>query len=105
MGSLTLAVFRHLGHDTIAVVYGGYDPSVPKLYFYRYRTGHWIDITRSVMPSRVWHFVELNEADDGDYNNRSDYVLPRRGTIIVLRDQAGLIKYRLKWRNGCFALI
>lgn len=44
------------------------------------------------MPSRVWRFVELNEADDGDYNNCSDYVLPRRGTIIVLRDQAGLIK-------------
>ena len=88
--NLTVALFRYHEVVTVAVLDGGYDPNIPTLDFLRYRGGHWLNVTRHVLPL--------------PFDNRLDYFLPRRGTTIRVCNSRGCTVYNLLWRQGRFRL-
>ncbi len=87
---LTVALFRSHGSVTVAVLDGGYDPNIPTLDFLRYRDGHWLNVTRRVLPL--------------PFNNRLAYFLPRHGTAIRVCNSRGRTVYTLLWKQGRFHL-
>jgi len=64
-GAMDVALFRHKGGVLVAVSLHG---SGDVLDFLRYQRGHWLNVTKWVMP------VSYSEDDE--------YALPRRGTTI-----------------------
>ena len=86
--NLTVALFRYHGVVTVAVLDGGYDPNIPTLDFLRFRDEHWINVTRRILPL--------------PFDNRLAYFLPRRGTIIRVRNSRGRGVYNLLWKQGRF---
>ena len=98
-GAMDVALFRYKGNVLVAVYLHG---SGDVLDFLRYEHGHWLDVTKSVLPV--------------DYSEDNEYVLPRRGTTIrvtankfneAMQERAAPVGkwiYDFVWRGGRFVV-
>lgn len=98
-GALDVALFRHKSDVLVAVYVKEVDGILD---FLRYRHGHWVTVTKSVMPVA--------------YSGDNEYALPRRGTTIRVTANkfseetqqraapVGRWVYDLVWRGGRFVV-
>lgn len=86
------AIFRKADGKYLVAFSVPYDPYYPEgdsaLLFLTYDNGRWADVTKAMLPR--------------PFNKRLTYRLPRQGTKIRVKDQAGRTQYTLVWTRSKF---
>ena len=85
---ITVALFKLPGGEYLIGV-NVFNEMADDLYFLRYQSGKWSDVTRSVIPG---------------FNKTYEYKLPRYGTTVEVSSKAGKKLYDLVWSSGKFTI-
>ena len=83
---LTVALFKKADGSYLVGV-TAYDETSEDFYCLSYHDGNWQDVTAVTIP---------------EYSKRLRYELPRYGTSIKVKSQAGKVLYELTWHRGKF---